>query len=412
MKSIFKKYMAVPAIALMGFVAVSCEEDYEPSYQITEDSFQLLQATGTLPVAAKYATGETVKMELVYNKSDIKEIVLLQKFDNQDSSVVKTIPAQGAYSLRKKADTLVVEYVVPPGLANKTLIRLDAKGVGFNNSTKTRSVSFRVAEAMPTIRIKSMSNRTATAQYGNAANDVIRYELVMNEGGVTSVTTTTPATAILYKDLDSLNVYAKVGAGAETRVQRIGLTKSGAAVTRNVDVTVPANSANQEVIFRFEVKSLLPKLAASVSSAPVTPSAATAFTGTSTATIGLNGDANATSFNFVARTNAGTDVAANKDITVTSVAGNKVAVKADNTTSFVKSTAAAYTSATFSSVRQAYYAGANAVPTTVVTSIADLLVGDVYIAKLVGTDNYVIFKVTAINRTETGATVTMDYKYL
>ncbi|AMM50877.1 hypothetical protein TH61_06315 [Rufibacter sp. DG15C] len=411
MKRILNKYLALPVLALVGLTAVSCEEDYEPQYQITEDSFQLLQATGTLPVAAKYAAGETVKMELVYNKSDIKEIVLLQKIDTQDSTVVKTIPAQGAYSVRKKADTLVVEYVVP-ALANKATVRLDAKGVGFNNSTKTRSVSFRVAEAMPTIRIKSVSNRTATAQYGNAANDVIRYELVLNEGGVTSVTATTPATAILYKDLDSLNVYAKVGAAAETRVQRIALTKSGAALTRNVDVTVPASSAGQEVIFRFEAKSVSPKLAASVSSAPVTPSAATAFTGTSTATIGLNGDANAASFNFVARTNAGTDVIANKDITVTSVAGNKVAVKAENTTAFVKSTAAAYTSATFSSVRQAYYAGANAVPTAVVTSIADLLVGDVYIAKLVGTDNYVIFKVTAINRTETGATVTMDYKYL
>ncbi|RNI27010.1 hypothetical protein [Rufibacter latericius] len=415
MKSIFNKYLALPVVALACLSLTSCEEDYEPPYSITEDSFQIFQATGTLPVAAKYAVGETVKMELVYNKSDVKEIVLLQKIDNQDSSVVKTVPAQGAFSKIKRADTLVVEYVVPAGLANKATVRLDAKAIGMNNSSKTRSASFRVAEATPTIKIKSVAHRSAVTAGANTADDVIRYELVLNENGVTTATATTAASAILFKDLDSLNVYATVGANPETRIDKISLSKSGAALTRNVDVKVPANAVGQDVTFRFEAKAVSPKTSASVTSAPVSIVAATPFTETATATIGINGDAAATSFNFVGRANVGTENATtNKDITVTSVGSNKFAVKAENKTAFVKSTTAVYNNATVNSVRQAYYTGSSATPSQVVTTIADLVVGDVYIAKLVDTNNYVIFKVTAINRggADNQTTATLEYKYL
>lgn|GEM_PF-2649524 len=83
-----------------------------------------------------------------------------------------------------------------------------------------------------------------TASTGNAPGDVVRYNLTLNAGGITTAALLTTAVT-LSKDLDSLNVYAKVGAAAERRIDRRKLTATatGAATTLNVDEPLLSGSA-------------------------------------------------------------------------------------------------------------------------------------------------------------------------
>jgi hypothetical protein len=318
--------------------------------------------------------------------------------------------------------------VVPPA-ANKALIRVDVRVVNQNGQSKTRSASFRVAEATPTIRINSVANVTAPTAGPVTPGDVVRYNLTLNVNGVTTATATTPATSILYKDLDSLITYVRVGTAAERRLLRQRLpavgTQTGAATTLNVDATVPANSAGQAVTFRFEAKVRTPARTASVSSAVITPATPTALAAARNITLTYTGTTGGdlaaldlTTFTPVAAAGP----AASKDVAITSTASNAVRLQALNPTTgtpaptptrFVRLTtgaAAAYTNATLNSIRQAFL---TAVAANQVTTLDNVVVGDVVIARVRGLDQYAIFTVTGINRTSaTDVAVTLGLKAL
>jgi hypothetical protein len=249
------------------------------------------------------------------------------------------------------------------------------------------------------------------------AGDVVRYNLTLNVNGVTTATATTPATSILYKDLDSLITYVQVGTTAERRLlrQRLPATgaQTGAATTLNVDATVPANSAGQAVTFRFEAKVRTPARTASVSSAAITPTTPTALAAARTLTLTYTGTTGGDQAaldltTFTAVPAAGP--AASKDVAITNTANNAVRLQTLNPTTgtpaptptrFVRLTtggAAAYTNATLNSIRQTYQTTAAA---NQVTTLDNVVVGDVIVARVRGLDQYVIFTVTGSNRTST-----------
>lgn len=412
------------ALALAG-LASGCKKELDTYY--TEVGGQLptvRSVTGTATFGSgtgtnvKLTTGEVIPIEILFAQqtSPVKQLVILQKVEpNRDSAVVQTIAYAPAFSKRKNGDTLVVNYPVPAG-ANKANVRVDARVDAQNGQSKYLSLSFRLAEATPTVAINSGPTNVTlgTASTGNAPGDVVRYNLTLNAGGITSAALFTAA-GTLYKDLDSLNVYAKVGPAAERRIDRRKLTATGAATTLNVDEPLPAGSTGQLVTFRFEATVRAPARRASATAAiAVAVGAPTAFSTTvRTGTLAYAGTTGSdlaaydlTTFAAVAAAGAPTA----KDLTIGSTADNAVQFKALNATRYVRSTAAVYAAATLTSVRQAYAAAAAAAQ---VASLDNIAVGDVVLVKLRGLDQYEALQVTGINRTSTtDVTVNFSVKAL
>ena len=421
------------AVVLFG----SCDKELDTYYAESGPQFPTFTANA-LGTATKYASGEIVQFELRFAEQTdpISEIRILQKVEPaRDSTLVQTIPYRPAFSRIRQSDTLLVNYTVPAG-QNKANVRVDAVVVSTNGQTKTRTFSFRLADPNPTIRLNASTNVTAPGTTNPVPGDVVRFPVVLNEGGINTATAIT-ATGTLRKDLDSLITYVKVGSAAERRFARQRVptagTQSGAATTVNVDVTLPPGSAGQPVIFRFEVKSLyqdrIPPLApsvrtASVTAATITPGTPTALATPRTVTLSFTGATGgdlaaydlATFAPVAAAASAGT-----KDVAITSTATNTVRFQSLNATAtpavtatrFVRLAtggAAAYTNATLNSIRQTYL---NTAAASQVTQLDNVVVGDVVIARLRGLDQYVIFTVTGINRTSaTDVAVTLAVKAL
>ncbi|WP_460501795.1 hypothetical protein, partial [Hymenobacter agri] len=255
----------------LALVATGCKKELDDYYTLQGPQYPTLLTTNSLGNATKYAVGEVVTFELQFAQQTdpIKQIVILQKVEPaRDSAVVQTIAYAPAYSRIKRTDTLVVRYTVPPG-DNKSLVRVDARVDSQNGQSKVRSFYFRLAEATPTIVINSgpVNVTVPTATATSAPGDIIRYNVTLNKGGIGSAplppaTTAVPA-GILYKDIDSLVVYAKFGTTPERRVVRTkpaypSTVANGSELTTNVDVPLPAGSAGQPVTLRFEVKVRIP----------------------------------------------------------------------------------------------------------------------------------------------------------
>lgn len=407
----------------LTLLATGCKKELDDYYTEQGPQFPTLLTTKSLGTGTKYATGETVTFELQFaqQSSPIKQVVILQKVEPaRDSAIVQTLPYAPAFSRRKNLDTLLVTYVVPAG-TNKALVRVDARVDSNNGQTKTRSFYFRLAEATPTIDVNSGPTNVTlpTATAASVPSDVVRYNVTLNRGGITTApvppsTTAVPA-GILYKDIDSLVVYARVGTAAERRVVRLKPTASGAELTQNVDIPLPAGSAGQLVVFRFEVKVRTPARTAPVTVPAITPVAATPFSATvRTATLTYTGTTGGdlaaydlTTFLPVAAAGA----IASKDLTISRMATNAVQLKTLSTgTRLARSTTAVYTAATLSSIRQVYNATAAAAQ---VTTLDNIVVGDVIIAKLRGLDQYAVVQVTGINRTSaTDVAVSLNIKAL
>ena len=408
----------------LALLATGCKKELDDYYTTTGPQLPTLLTTNSFGTATKYAPGEIVSFELQFAQQTdpIKQLVILQKVEPaRDSAVVQTLPYAPAFSKRKNLDTLVVNYTVPAG-ANKALVRVDARVDSQNGQTKTRSFFFRLAEATPTIVINSGPTNVTlpTATAIGAPGDIIRYNLTLNKGGISAAPLPPASIAvipagILYKDLDSLVTYATVGTAAERRVVRTKLTASGAELTTNVDVPLPAGSAGQPITFRFEVKVRTPVRAASATAgATYTPAAATPFaavrTGTLTYTGTTGGDLAAYDLTTFAAVPA-TGPAASKDLVISSTAANAVQFRTLSTnTKLVRSTTAVYSAATLSSIRQAYNA---TVAASQVTTLDNIVVGDVIILKLRGLDQYAVVQVTGINRTSaTDVVVSFNVKAL
>ncbi|WP_125921542.1 hypothetical protein [Hymenobacter lapidarius] len=409
-------------LLLLAVLATGCKKDELDDFY-TEVGPQFPTFLGNaLNTATKYATGEIVTFELQFapQTDPIKQVVILQRVEpSRDSVAVQTIPYAPAFSRLKRADTLVVRYTVPAG-ANKALVRVDARVESTTGQSKIRTFYYRLAEATPTIIINSgPTNVTVPAGASPAPGDIVRYNVTLNAGGITTAPVPPSTAAVpagtLYKDLDSLVVFARVGTGPERRVVRIKTAASGAQLTQNVDVPLPAGSAGQPVFLRFEAKVRTPARSASVTAAPITPVAPTPFSATvRTATLTYTGTTGGdlaaydlTTFTAVAAAGPATS----KDLVISSTATNQVQFRTLSTnTRLVRSTAAVYNAATLTSIRQIYNATA---ATSQVTTLDNIVVGDVIITKLRGLDQYAVVQVTGINRTSaTDATVSLNIKAL
>jgi hypothetical protein len=419
-----------PLLAAAGLLALgACEKEIEKPYQVQDEGgFATLGAQpGGIPSTnARYAPGETVRLVVGYNAADrIRDVTVFQVVNRQDSAVVSTTPAGGSIGTSGLTE-LIVPYVVPPALANKTPVRVDVTTTFENGATRLRRFNYNVAAA-PTLRFATntatppvpvvtyRNNLAATAQ---AEGDIIGYSLIINEGGIATVPTT-PTTSTLFKNVDSLTTFYRIGSGAPVRAGVVLNPSNGAANARVVDVRVPAGAQGQAVTYSFTAYA--GPFTASITAAPVNIVApaplARVRSGRITAGAGSPQDSAAYDLRLganVLNSAAATTKDAYAYVASTSTGANTLGMRAENTTVYYRVPAA--------TVATGYYnsATANAVGTLLYTNATALngnpgpvAVNDVFAVRVRGAEP-MLLRVVGVRPSASGSTgrITFEYRAL
>ncbi|HEX8428495.1 hypothetical protein [Hymenobacter sp.] len=406
-----------PALLLAATVlTTSCDKDIEEPYSAVLDDNAQVTLTNFIPVVTKYAPGEQVRIEVAAAEPDqVQEIKLVQVVGKTDSTVVATLAPSFTYNEANRSTSQLVTYTVPATLPNKQPVRLDVVVNFKNGGSRTRAVPFNVARA-PEIKFGATpatfrNGLTATQQ---SEQDIITYSVILNETGITTLPTgfVVGSSPPLFKTLDSLSYYYKIGTGAEQRIGSVRLS-SGAAAPRTVDVTVPRGSVGQQVTFRLVAYSLQ-QMAAVSSTVTVVAPAALPQQRTGRLAVGPNANPDSLSFNLrTGQNEPNPNPVTAKDIYLT-LNGTALNLATANATQFFRLPATetstqAFTSATVNSVARRYYQAQ--VAGTLTSSVATLAPNDLILVKLRGTNEYQILRVLGIKPSAAGSTARLRFDY-
>jgi hypothetical protein len=397
-------------------LTTGCEKDYEEPYGEIKDDNGLVSLTTAIPVLTKYAPGEVVSIQVaVTDPTQVQDIKLVQVVSKTDSTVVGTIAPNFSYQEFNRTSAQTVSYTVPTNLPNKQAVRLDVVVNFLNGGSRTRAVPFNVARA-PEIKFG-----TTPAVYRNglpatqqSQGDIITYSLILNETGINTL----PAGYVvgsappLFKTLDSLSYYYRIGNGSFQRIGSVRLS-SGAAATRTIDLTVPPGSAGQQVTFGFVVFSLgqAPGITSSVI---VVAPAPLPQQRTGRLAFGPNANPDSLAFNLKTGLNElSANAATNKDIYL-SLNGNALVLGTANATQFFRLPATEtstqfFTSATVNSVARRYYQAQVAGQLT--TSVSTLAANDLILVKLRNTSEFLILRVLGVRPSTAGSTARLRFDY-
>jgi len=404
---------ALPVLAgLTAALLTGCEkEPYDELYTTQQDA-GYASLRGLVSTATKFAPGETVPVLVAYNQQDnLRDITVFQVVNRQDSAVVGTYPAAGALDATTQLFTQSVPYVVPATLTNKTPVRVDVTLNFSNGSKQLRRFSYTVASA-PTLKFGATpatyrNGLTSTAQ---SAGDLIGYAIVMNEGGISTVPAA-GSSATLFKNIDSLVYYARVGTQAPVRQGVLRTPTAGVAGTRTVDVRVPAGSQGQPVTFLFSAFAQTQRV--DLPSATLDMVAPTVLTTTQRGLVSFGTGASPDSLAYnlkLARNEPAASAATAKDLFVSGANNGAVTLTAGNATRYYKVPATQvaagfYTQATANAVGNLLYQN---------TSTAELgtaTAGDVYAVRVRGTGEVMLLRILGVKAGATGATSRVRFEY-
>ena len=408
MKSFYK--IAGPLLAGLALLA-GCKKELDDYYTpvATAGYFVVglpnatLSTTSTSTFAAKYAPGETVPIIAGYNLPDNPTTITVFQATKTDSAQVGSYPVNGTFLQTVQLTTQTVPYKVPTTYPIGTSVRVDLTLTFPDGGTRLRRFTYQVANA-PTLTFGSptATYRNGLGASGQAEGDLIGYAITINAGGIS--TSTTPA-ANLFKSVDSLVYYARVGAnGPLLRQGVIRTPTAGVENKRTIDVRVPSGAAaggGASFVFIAYAQYVATPLATAV--LPVI--ASTPFKTIRTGRLAFGGGVTTDSlaFNLVTGLNEpAANATTGKDLQVNGLSGTgTLAVTAPNTTRYYKLTSTQLAANPYAT------ATANAIGTLIYqnTPSADLgtpAVGDVYAVKLRGTAEVMLLRVLATRASTAG----------
>ena len=408
----------LPLLAgLVGLIGLAgCKKELPTYYQpVAEPGFTnlgILRATTFTPAFnVKYAPGETIPLTVVYNAPDNLSTVTVFQATRTDSAQVGSYPAGGTLSPALQATAQAVPYVVPAAYPSGTVVRVDVT-LAFAGGTRLRRFTYTVANA-PTLAFGSpaATYRNGLSASAQSEGDLIGYALTLNAGGVSTASAPTPN---LFKNVDSLVSYARVGsAGPLLRQGVVRTPTAGAENKRTIDVRVPAGAAaggGATFVFTAFAQSTSTTLATPLLAVgPPTPLRTTrqgrvSFGG------GLPTDSLA--FNLVTGlSEPAANPAAGKDLQVSGLASTgTLTLNTPNATRYYKLTAAQLAATPYAT------ASANAVGALLYQNpaTADLgapAVGDVYAVRLRGTAEVMLLRILALQASTNGGLGRVRFEY-
>lgn len=406
--------------ATAALVTTACDDDFDPPYQVTSDGgFSII---GALPagIQTKYAPGERVFLRVGYNAADrVREFSVFQVIGRQDSAVVLTIPPTNP--VFEPAAGLTVQslpYTVPANLANQTAVRVDVTTTFENGATRRQRFTYNVA-ARPTLRFGTATSPTAVVTYRNnlaataqAEGDILGYNLMLNEGGIGALTPTTLPTATLFKTVDSLTTFYRIGAGPRVRASSIRNPSNGASNARTVDATIPKGAQGQVLTFIFKAYAGTDSVVVTTPVLNVVAPAALSRVRTGRVVTGPSAPQDSVAFDLRLGTNVAASAAATtKDLFASGISGSSVSLSSANTTIYYRIPAALaatgyYMSATANSVGTLVYqnvAAANNNPGVVAP-------GDVLAVRVRGAEP-MLLRVVGVKPSSAGSTARVVFEY-
>lgn len=407
------------ALPLLGLLLGSCKKELDDYYQPVEDAGFAGLGLPRVPLGTRYAPGESVPLYVTYNETDqLRDITVFQVVNKADSTVTGTYSATGTFNAAGGLLAQAVPYVVPANAVNGVPVRVDVTLNFQNGAKRLRRFTFNVAQAI-TIRFGATpaTYRNTLAATAQTEGDIIGYSLIINETGI-GVLPTPPSlplpTAPLFKAVDSLTTFYRIGTGAPVRVGVIRNPSNGAANTRTVDVTIPRNTIGQQVTFSFTAYGAVQAVTATAP--PITVVAATPLATLRTGRIAGGPNATPDSLAFNLRTGL-IEPAANpvtaKDLFVSGVSGG-VFLSAANTTRYTRITALQldrgfYTTATANAVATAIYSN-GLVSGSVVTDLGPVAAGDVFAVRIRAAE-FALLRILSVKQSVAGSTARVRFEY-
>ncbi|AMJ66597.1 hypothetical protein [Hymenobacter sp. PAMC 26628] len=400
------------ALPLLAALAGGCKKELDTYYTAAgAPGFASIALPG-LGVAARYAVGETIPITLGYNAADqLQSVRVYQVVNKADSATVGTYPAMaGTYNAATATTVQPVPYVVP-NVANGLPVRVDVISTFANGGTQLRRFTYTVAQAA-TFKFGATpaTYRNGLAAPAQSGGDVVGYSVVLNEGGLGAVPVA-PATGQLFKAVDSLTTFYRLGSGTPVRVAVIRNPSNGAANARTIDVTLPRNAAGQAITYSFVAYAAVQAL--TITAPPIALANPTPLATVRTGRLSGGPSATPDSLAFNLRTGAlepATNPPTAKDLYVSGVSGS-VLLSAANTTRYYKATAAQvaagfYTNPTANNAGTTFYLNTAATS----ANLGAVTAGDVFAVKVRGAE-LMLLRILAVRPSTAGSTARVSFEY-
>ena len=404
------------ALLALGSVLGSCKKDeLETFYEPVEDPGFAGLGLPRTPLALRYAPGETVPLFVTFAEADkLRDITVFQVVNRTDSVQTGVYPASGTFNEAGQLLAQAIPYVVP-NATNGVPVRVDVTLTYQNGAKRLRRFNYTVARAI-TLRFGATPAvyRNGLAATAQSEGDIVGYSLILNATGI-GVLPPPPAlpapTAPLFKAVDSLTTFYRLGAGAPVRVGVIRNPSNGAANTRTVDVTIPRNTNGQAITYSFVAYGAVQ--AVTVTAPPITVGAPTPLATLRTGRIsdGLGASPDSLAFNL--RTGL-IEPAANppaaKDLFINSASGS-VTLSAANNTRYYKATPAQiangfFTTPTANATATALFQNAS----TLSADLGPVAAGDVYAVRVRGAE-VMLLRILSVRPSTAGSAARVRFEY-
>lgn len=406
----------LPLLAGLALLA-GCKKDIPTFYQPVAApgyfNLGILGATSLNTVFnTKYAPGETIPLTALYNAPDNLTTITVFQATKTDSSQAGSYPAGGTFNQTLQSTAQTVPYVVPAAYPAGTAVRVDVTLTFANGGTRLRRFSYQVANS-PTLAFGSpvatyRNGLSATAQ---SEGDLIGYAVTLNAGGISTATT---LAANLFKNVDSLVYYARVGTtGPLLRQGVIKTPTAGVENKRTIDLRVPTGAAaggGATFVFMAFAQSTSTTLTTPLLAVGAPTPLKTTRQGRVSFGGGLSTDSLA--FNLVTGLNEpAANAVTGKDLQVNGLSSTGIlTLNTANTTRYYKLTAAQLAATPYAT------ASANAIGTLLYqnTASADLgtpAVGDVYAVRLRGTTEVMLLRILALKASTSGGVGRVRFEY-
>jgi hypothetical protein len=417
MKPLYKNLLPLLAgLAVLAGCKKELDDYYTPinaaGYFVVGLPNATLSTTSTSSFAAKYAPGETVPIIAGYNLPDNPTTITVFQATKTDSAQVGSYPVSGTFLPTAQLTTQTVPYKVPTTYPIGTSVRVDLTLTFPDGGQRLRRFTYQVANA-PTLAFgtPAATYRNGLGAGAQAEGDLIGYALTINAGGIS--TSTTPV-ANLFKSVDSLVYYARIGGtGPRLRQGVIRTPTAGVENKRTIDLRVPTGAAAGGGV-TFEFIAYAQFVGAGISTPLLPVIASTPFKTTRTGRLVFGGGVTTDSLAFNLSTGLNEPAATpatGKDLQVSGLASTgSLTLNAGNTTRYYKLTAAQlaanpYATATANAVGNLVYQN---------TTTADLgapAVGDVYAVRLRGGSEVMLLRFLSLHASTNGGVGRLRFEY-
>ncbi|MDB5234560.1 MAG: hypothetical protein JWR44_1553 [Hymenobacter sp.] len=399
------------ALPVLGLLLGSCKKELDDYYTpVAEPGFAGL-GLPRVALGTRYAPGEAVPLYVSYAEADkLRDITVFQVVAKLDSAVVGTFPAGGTYNTTGGLLVQAVPYTVP-ARANGLLVRVDVTLNFQNGGSRMRRFTYTIA-APATLEFSTAPvapiYRNGLAATAQSEGDVIGYPIIINKGGLGAVPVP-PATGLLFKGVDSLTTFYRIGTQPRVRAGVVRNPTAGVANTRTVDVTIPRNSNGQAVTFIFEAYAAVQTLTITAPAINVTNPTPLATLRTGRIAGGPNVTLDSLAFNLrTGLIEPAANPATAKDLFISGTSG-AVTLSAANNTRYYRATAAQvaagfYTSPNANTVGTALYLN------TTTADLGAVAANDVFAVKVRGAE-VMLLRILSVKPGTAGASARVRFEY-